>query len=132
MMRVRAVVAFWVSLPGILTAQVERPRIFPAQRVVSLTAGVRNAMGWFGAQGERYFADERLSVFVGLGYTPRLDRGDPTGPTFAAGVRSYTAGVKHRAFLEVRCLKSWSKPDRLVAEVGCTARGSKADTNSSH
>ena len=99
-MRVRAIVALLVSLPGMLTAQVERPRIFPAQRVVSLTAGVGNAMGWFGAQGERYFADERLSVFVGLGYTPRLDRGDPTGPTFAAGVRSFTAGVKHRAFME--------------------------------
>jgi hypothetical protein len=70
-MRVRAIVALLVKLPGILTAQVERPRIFPAQRVVSLTAGVGNAMGWFGAQGERYFADERLSVFVGLGYTPR-------------------------------------------------------------
>ncbi len=99
-MRIQAIVAFLVSLPGILTAQVERPRIFSAQRFMSLTAGVGNAMGWFGAQGERHSADKQLSMFIGLGYTSRLDRGDPTGPTFAAGVRSFTAGVKHRAFLE--------------------------------
>jgi hypothetical protein len=57
-------------------------------------------MGWFGAQGERYLADERLSIFVGLGFTPSLDQGDPTGPTFAAGIRTFTAGTKHRAFVE--------------------------------
>jgi hypothetical protein len=38
--------------------------------MVTVTAGVGNAMGWFGVQGERYFMDE------------------PDGPTFAAGLRS--------------------------------------------
>jgi hypothetical protein len=81
------------------------PRSMPAQaaaslRVVTVTAGVGNAMGWFGAQGERYFGPDRLSAFVGAGYTPSLDQGEPSGPTFAAGLRGYTAGVKHRGFLE--------------------------------
>jgi hypothetical protein len=81
------------------------PRDMPAQtaapvRVVTVTAGVGNAMGWFGAQGERYFGPDRLSAFVGAGYTPSLDQGEPSGLTFAAGLRGYTAGFKHRGFLE--------------------------------
>lgn len=99
-MRLAIVVTVLLGLPDALGAQTDGQRIFPAQRFASLTAGVGNSMGWFGAQGERYFADERLSVFVGLGYTPRLDTGDPNGPTFAAGLRSYTSGANHRAFLE--------------------------------
>ena len=69
------------------------------RRVATLVAGMGNVMGWFGVQGERYFARERLSAFLGAGYTPSLDRGDPSGPTFALGVRGFTAGIKHRAFL---------------------------------
>jgi hypothetical protein len=71
-----------------------------APRAVTVTAGVGNAMGWFGAQGEHYIADQRMSLFVGLGYTPTLDQGHPTGLTFAGGLRGYTAGERHRAFLE--------------------------------
>jgi hypothetical protein len=56
-------------------------------------------MGWFGLQGERYFAGERLSVFLGAGYTPELDPGTSTGPTFALGIRGFTDGLKHRGFL---------------------------------
>jgi hypothetical protein len=56
-------------------------------------------MGWFGVHGEGYFAHERLSGFVGLGYTPSIDPGDPSGPTFALGLRGFTAGIKHRGFL---------------------------------
>jgi hypothetical protein len=99
-MRFGAIVTVVLTLPGMLGAQVEAQRMLPAQRFMSLTAGVGNSMGWFGAQGERYFADERLSVFLGIGYTPRLDQDDPTGPTLAAGLRSFTSGDKHRAFLE--------------------------------
>ena len=81
------------------------PRSMPAQgdaplRVVTVTAGVGNAMGWFGAQGERYFGPDRLSAFVGAGYTPSTDQDEPSGPTFAAGLRGYTAGFRHRGFLE--------------------------------
>ena len=71
-----------------------------APAVATLTGGVGNALGWFGAQGERYFAHGRLSVFVGAGYTPALDDFDPSGLTVAAGLRGYTGGRKHRAFLE--------------------------------
>jgi hypothetical protein len=56
-------------------------------------------MGWFGLQGERYFARERLSLFLGAGYTPEIDPGMATGPTFAAGIRGFTPGLKHRGFL---------------------------------
>jgi hypothetical protein len=41
-----------------------------------------------------------MSLFAGLGYTPGLDQGDPTGLTFACGLRGHTAGERHRAFLE--------------------------------
>src|ERR687898_117764 len=73
------------------------PRI--PRRVATLTAGLGNVMGWFGLHGEGYFARERLSGFVGLGYTPSVDTGDPSGPTFAIGLRGFTAGIKHRGFL---------------------------------
>jgi hypothetical protein len=81
------------------------PRSIPAQeaaplRVVTVTAGVGNAMGWLGAQGERYFGPDRLSAFVGAGYAPSTDQDEPSGPTFAAGLRGYTAGFRHRGFLE--------------------------------
>src|SRR5262245_39599585 len=71
-------------------------------RVASLTAGLGNVMGWFGLHGERYFARERLSGFLGLGYTPAVDEGDPSGPTFAIGLRGFTPGIKHRGFLALR------------------------------
>lgn len=58
-------------------------------------------MGWFGGQVERYLAAERVSVFAGLGYTPSIDQGDPSGLTFAAGGRGFTSGRKHRGFLEL-------------------------------
>ena len=69
------------------------------QRIATLTAGLGNTMGWLGLQGERYFAHERLSAFVGLGYTTSIDPGDPSGATFALGFRGFTTGVKHRGFL---------------------------------
>jgi hypothetical protein len=90
------VILFLLVLPRILLAQAAEPL-----RVVTVTAGVGNAMGWLGAQGERYFGPDRLSVFVGAGYTPSTDQYEPSGPTFAAGLRGYTAGFKHRGFLEV-------------------------------
>ena len=99
-MRNLAILAVLVTIPEALQSQEGVARSFPAERLITLTAGVGNAMGWFGAQGERYFLDERLSIFVGLGYTPHLGQKDPTGPTFAAGLRSFTSGIKHRAFLE--------------------------------
>jgi hypothetical protein len=68
-------------------------------RTATVTAGIGNTMGWLGVQAERYFARERLSAFLGLGYTPSIDPGDPSGATFALGVRGFTTGVKHRGFL---------------------------------
>jgi hypothetical protein len=84
-------------LPPLLSAQA-LPTALP--RVITVTAGVGNAMGWFGAQGEHYLADERVSLFAGLGYTPEFERGNKRGVTFAGGLRGFTAGEKHRAFLE--------------------------------
>lgn len=99
-MRCPALLMLLPSLPALLAAQDAPAPAFSTERIVSLTAGIGNSMGWFGVQGERYLADERLSIFVGLGYAPRLERGDRTGPSFAAGVRSFTAGRRHRAFVE--------------------------------
>jgi hypothetical protein len=117
-MRCRATITLLVSLAGTAAAQEGPGRPFPSERLVSLTAGVGNSMGWFGMQGERYFLDERLSVFVGLGYTPRLDQGDPTGPTFAAGLRSFTSGLKHRFFVE-------GSASQLLVETGGVDGGSR-------
>lgn len=94
------------------------PRSMPAQasvpvRVVTVTVGVGNAMGWLGAQGERYFGPDRFSVFVGAGYTPSLDQYEPSGPTFAAGLRGYTRGVKHRGFLEASISQIFTEVNAL-------------------
>jgi hypothetical protein len=82
------------STPALAGQDTAAPR-----RIATVTAGIGNTMGWLGLQGERYFAHERLSAFVGAGYTPSIDPGDPSGPTFALGVRGFTTGVKHRGFL---------------------------------
>jgi len=58
-------------------------------------------MGWLGAQGERYFAHARRSIFLGLGYMPDVDGDDTSGLAAAAGIRGYTGGDRHRAFLEL-------------------------------
>ena len=84
-------------LPAVGQEPSASPPVLP--RVASLTAGLGNVMGWFGLHGEGYFARERLSGFVGLGYTPEVDEGDPSGPTFAIGLRGFTPGIKHRGFL---------------------------------
>lgn len=80
--------------PALMGQEAADPR-----RIATVTAGIGNTMGWLGVQGERYFAHERLSAFLGLGYTPSIDLEDPSGLTFAAGGRGYTRGVKHRGFL---------------------------------
>jgi hypothetical protein len=107
------------------------PRSLPAQdvppvRVFTVTAGIGNAMGWLGAQGERYFGPDRLSAFVGAGYTPSLDQGEPSGPTFAAGLRGYTAGFRHRGFLEASVSQIFTEinglePGRRLYGPGLTA-----------
>ena len=84
-------------------------------RRYTATAGVGNSLGWFGVQGERYMLDERLSIFLGVGYTPAVDAADPYGPTFALGLRSFTSGLKHRLFLE-------GSASQLVVAGGANAR----------
>ena len=72
----------------------------PLSRKATLLTGAGNDLGWLGAQGELYFAGDRFSAFGGLGYTPEVD-GGPAGPTFALGLRAFTAGLRHRGFLEL-------------------------------
>src|SRR4051794_23193304 len=69
-------------------------------RIATITLGMGNATGWLGGQGEYYMAHERLSAFLGLGFTPWIE-GDVSGLTFAAGLRGYTRGNRHRGFLEI-------------------------------
>src|SRR5690349_13922248 len=92
-----AVVLLLLGSPAALPGQEATDR----ERIATVTAGIGNTMGWLGVQGERYFAHERLSAFLGLGYTPSIDLGDPSGLSFAVGGRGFTAGVKHRGFLAV-------------------------------
>ena len=72
-----------------------------ARRQVTAVGGLGNAMGWLGLAAELYLSGGRFSGFGGVGYTPEIDPGDPTGLTFAAGARAYTLGNKHRAFAEL-------------------------------
>lgn len=95
-----ALVLLSLGLPSALPGQAVGDSMRVPSRIATLTAGLGNAMGWFGLQGERYFSGERLSAFLGVGYTPSVDPGDPSGVTFAAGFRGFTAGLKHRGFLE--------------------------------
>ena len=117
--------AWWAILllvaPSHMSAQAAAPL-----RTFTVTAGVGNAMGWLGAQGERYFGPDRLSAFVGAGYTPSMDQGEPSGPTFAAGLRGYTAGFKHRGFLEASVTQIYTEvnglePGRRLYGPGLTA-----------
>ncbi|MGE0555091.1 MAG: hypothetical protein AB7R55_16800 [Gemmatimonadales bacterium] len=62
--------------------------------------GIGNSLGWLGAQLERTTTSGRIGGFVGLGYIPEIDEGDPKGPALAAGLRGYTRGRVHRGFLE--------------------------------
>lgn len=88
-----------VSLPAPLAGQAP-PSVTTRQRMATITAGTGNALGWFGVQGERYWRD-RYSAFAGVGYTPAIEDDYPSGATFAAGVRGFTGGYRHRAFLEL-------------------------------
>lgn len=72
----------------------------PADRRMTVLIGVGNTLGWFGGQAETYFAGDRLSALLGIGYTPEFDPGDPSGVTVAAAFRAFTAGSNHRAFAE--------------------------------
>ena len=90
------VLLFLVLSPG-TTLRGQEPSA--PRRVATVTAGIGNNMGWVGLQGEKYFTQDRLSAFLGVGYTPSIDLGDPSGLTFALGARGYTSGIKHRGFL---------------------------------
>jgi hypothetical protein len=90
-----------VGLAGAARAQ-DAPA--PAgERRAAVTVGFGNDLGWLGAMGEKYFAGGRKSLFAGIGYLPEIDDGEEvsaSGPAFAAGVRAYTGGEVHRAFVE--------------------------------
>ena len=96
--------ALGTLLPGPLSGQLPPGPVAIAAASpprVTLLGGLGNSLGWFGIQGEAYFVTGRFSTFAGLGYTPDLEENDPTGLTGAAGVRGYTGGVRHRAFVEL-------------------------------
>ena len=95
-----ALVLLSVGLPSALSGQAGADSAQAPLRIATITAGIGNAMGWFGLQGERYFSRDRFSAFLGVGYTPAPDEFDPSGITFALGVRGFTPGLKHRGFLE--------------------------------
>lgn len=89
------------GIPAQARAEVPDSAVGFRPRSFTLLAGFGNAMGWFGLQGEKYFAGDRISGFAGLGYTLAVDEGDASGVTGAVGARGYTPGRKHRGFLEL-------------------------------
>jgi hypothetical protein len=99
----RPLVALTVVLLSPLGAIAQTSVMTPAASTptVTVTAGVGNAMGILGAQAERYLKSGRVSVFGGMGYSPQIDPDDPSGISGAGGVRVFTSGRRHRAFLEV-------------------------------
>lgn len=75
------------------------PRDSLAQRHFSVLAGGGNSFAGWGGTAELFLVQNRLSAIGSLGYLQRIDATDGrTG--FAAGLRGYTGGVRHRAFLE--------------------------------
>ena len=91
----------------------------------SLTGGVGNALGWYGAQAERYVADGRASFFGGLGYAYSPDKPpDVSGAIAGAGgCRAFFGGRKHRFYIEGSVsllLREWT-----VDESGSMRGGSR-------
>ena len=83
----------------------------PSPPRITALVGAGHDMGWFGGQAEGYIL-QRLSLFAGLGYTPDIENDNPTGATFAFGVRQYAGGQRHRVFLQAS-----------VSQVMVTTRG---------
>lgn len=100
-MRSILVATLFLGPPTLGFAQARDAVPAPRPRSFSVTGGFGNAMGWLGLQGEKYVSGDRISLFGGLGYTVRIDQGDASGVAVAAGARGYTAGTKHRGFLEL-------------------------------
>jgi hypothetical protein len=92
-----------IALAPQLDAQVggAAPDTAYGERRLGLMGGVGNTMGWLGASIELYMAHSRLSVVGGWGYVPESDRGPPATVAFAAAARRYTAGPRHRAYVEL-------------------------------
>lgn len=95
-MRVASRVAFaLVSLGLAVPLAAQAP-----ERQFTVLAGIGNSLGWFGGSLEAYLGSGRLTAYAGLGYTPSLESGDPSGVTLAGGLRYYTRGSRHRGYLE--------------------------------
>lgn len=72
-------------------------RVFQSRtRRATLSAGLGNLYSGFGVNGEYHFLAGRMSIVAGVGVLP-----DPTTVGFSAAVRGFTAGEKHRMFLEL-------------------------------
>src|SRR3954470_13096910 len=86
------------------------------QPVVSLTGGVGNTLGGFGAGLEYYFAKSRVSASLGAGYWPV----ETCSSTFSGAValRGFTGGRHHRGFLE----GSYS-----LVQVACSVAGDQSE-----
>ena len=69
--------------------------------IATVTGGLGNVLGGFGAAAEFYFAEGRLSAAAGLGYWPAetlCDKGTLSG---AGALRGFIGGPRHRGFLEL-------------------------------
>lgn len=81
-----------------LSAQTSQADSLRARHAV-LTAGVGNSYAGIGGSIETFFLRGRLSAFGAIGYVPHVSASDGRMAT-AGGLRAYTAGLRHRLYLE--------------------------------
>jgi hypothetical protein len=84
-----------------LAAAGDSSPVASASRQVTVLAGFGTSLGGLGAGAEAYFADSRMSAFAGAGYVvPTQDGRGASGLGLAGGMRMYTGGRRHRAYVE--------------------------------
>ena len=84
-----------LAVPAALGAQGAESE---ADRSTTVLAGVGHSFGWLGGNVSVYLL-ERWSAYAGLGYTPEVEAGHPTGVTWAVGARLYRHSPPHQLFL---------------------------------
>ena len=113
------------------------PRSIPAQeaaplRVVTVTAGVGHAMGWYGAQGERYFGPTASPPSSARGTRPvRIKTSPPALPSPQASAAT-PRGSGTAGSWRPRSARSSPRPTQSSPVAGSTAPASPRDISTQH
>ena len=126
-MRSLIILAFALVLPA--QAEAQAPAETPAPRLITVTAGSGNSMGWYGLQGERYLRSDRFSVFGGIGYVPEFEPGDASGVHSPGESERSPAEHDIAAFLNSLCPSSQGISLVSRSVMSTMAPGSKPATS---